>query len=129
MPWRNHGHASPPKQQITIEFVPKPELDRAEQEIDRLRRRNRTLEEENDRLRKDLEELTSTGKSLMPEGLEKEVQPQDLADLIAFIRADVVPAQRKSFEGNKPELVTPLGGSKTASHGRSAPGTPAHPPG
>jgi putative membrane-bound dehydrogenase-like protein len=60
-------------------------------------------------LRKDLEELTSTGKSLMPEGLEKEVQPQDLADLIAFIRADVVPAQRKSFEGNKPELVTPLG--------------------
>src|SRR5947209_18573143 len=60
-------------------------------------------------LRKDLDELASTGKSLMPEGLEKEVQPQDLADLIAFIRADVVPAQRKSFEGNKPELVTPLG--------------------
>jgi hypothetical protein len=60
-------------------------------------------------LRKDLEELTSTGKSLMPEGLEKELQPQDIADLIAFIRADVPPAQRKTFEGNKPELVTPLG--------------------
>src|SRR5207245_160755 len=60
-------------------------------------------------LRKDLDELTSTGKSLMPEGLEKELQPQDLADLIAFIRADVPPPQRKTFEGNKPELVTPLG--------------------
>jgi putative membrane-bound dehydrogenase-like protein len=60
-------------------------------------------------LRKDLEELTSTGKSLMPEGLEKELQPQDIADVIAFIRADVPPAQRKTFEGNKPELVTPLG--------------------
>src|SRR5437762_2682467 len=55
-------------------------------------------------LRKDLEELTSTGKSLMPEGLEKELQPQDLADLIAFIRANVPPPQRKTFEGNKPEL-------------------------
>jgi putative membrane-bound dehydrogenase-like protein len=60
-------------------------------------------------LRKDLDELTSTGKSLMPEGLEKELQPQDLADVIAFIRVDVPPPQRKTFEGNKPELVTPLG--------------------
>lgn len=60
-------------------------------------------------LRKDLEELTSTGKSLMPEGMEKELQPQDLADVIAFIRVDVPPPQRKTFEGNKPELVTPLG--------------------
>jgi putative membrane-bound dehydrogenase-like protein len=60
-------------------------------------------------LRKDLEELASTGKSLMPEGLEKELPPQDLADLIAFIRADIPPPQRKTFEGNKPELVTPLG--------------------
>lgn len=60
-------------------------------------------------LRKDLDELTSTGKSLMPEGLEKELHPQDVADVIAFIRADVPPPQRKTFEGNKPELVTPLG--------------------
>jgi putative membrane-bound dehydrogenase-like protein len=60
-------------------------------------------------LRKDLDELTSTGKSLMPEGLEKELRPEDIADVIAFIRADVPPPQRKSFEGNKPELVTPLG--------------------
>ena len=38
-------------------------------------------------LRTDIDELTSTGKSLMPEGLEKDLQPQDFADLIAFIRA------------------------------------------
>ena len=45
----------------------------------------------------------------MPEGLEKELQPQDIADIIAFIRADVPAPQRKTLEGNKPELVTPLG--------------------
>lgn len=37
-------------------------------------------------LRSDLEELQSTGKSLMPDGLEKEISPQDFADLIAYIR-------------------------------------------
>jgi putative membrane-bound dehydrogenase-like protein len=39
-------------------------------------------------LRENLEELVSTGKSLMPEGLEKELKPQDVADLIAFLRSD-----------------------------------------
>ena len=38
-------------------------------------------------LRTDLEELVSSNKSAMPDGLEKDLQPQDLADLIAFIRA------------------------------------------
>ena len=38
-------------------------------------------------LRTDLEELISTGKSLMPDGLEKDLTPQDLADLIVFVRA------------------------------------------
>lgn len=37
-------------------------------------------------LRTDLEALSSSGKSAMPEGLEKDLQPQDLADLIAFLR-------------------------------------------
>jgi putative heme-binding domain-containing protein len=36
-------------------------------------------------LRSDLEELQSTGKSLMPEGLEKDLSKQDLADLIAYL--------------------------------------------
>jgi putative heme-binding domain-containing protein len=38
-------------------------------------------------LRNELEELTSTGKSLMPDGLEKDLTPQDVADVIAHIRA------------------------------------------
>ncbi len=38
-------------------------------------------------LRTDLEELVSSNKSAMPEGLEKDLQPQDLADLFAFIRS------------------------------------------
>jgi putative membrane-bound dehydrogenase-like protein len=37
-------------------------------------------------LRNNLEELASTGKSAMPEGLEKDLRPQDLADLIAYLR-------------------------------------------
>lgn len=39
-------------------------------------------------LRNRLEALQSTGKSLMPEGLERELSPQDLADLIAYIRQE-----------------------------------------
>ncbi|HLJ96920.1 MAG TPA: PVC-type heme-binding CxxCH protein, partial [Gemmataceae bacterium] len=38
-------------------------------------------------LRSELEELQSTGKSLMPEGLEKDLSKQDLADLIAYLTA------------------------------------------
>jgi putative heme-binding domain-containing protein len=36
-------------------------------------------------LRSELEEFQSTGKSLMPEGLEKDLSKQDLADLIAYV--------------------------------------------
>ena len=38
--------------------------------------------------RGDLDVLQSTGKSLMPEGLEKDVTPQDLADVIAAALTD-----------------------------------------
>lgn len=38
-------------------------------------------------LRESIEELVATGHSLMPEGLEKEINQQALADLIAFIKA------------------------------------------
>jgi putative membrane-bound dehydrogenase-like protein len=58
-------------------------------------------------LRGDLDELFSSGKSVMPEGLEKDLQQQDLADLIAFIRANTPVAKRKVFEGNQPEVVRP----------------------
>jgi putative membrane-bound dehydrogenase-like protein len=37
-------------------------------------------------LRNEIEAMRSTGKSLMPDGLEKELSPQDLADLIEFVR-------------------------------------------
>ena len=38
-------------------------------------------------LRLDIEELTSSGKSFMPEGLEKDLTATDLADVIAFVRS------------------------------------------
>jgi putative heme-binding domain-containing protein len=44
-------------------------------------------------LRNELEELISTGKSLMPEGLERDLSPQDMADIIAHVRAGI-PGQR-----------------------------------
>jgi putative heme-binding domain-containing protein len=56
-----------------------------------------------DLLRKDIDELTSTGKSVMPEGFEKELPPADMADLIAFLRGHL--AKPKVFAGNRPETV------------------------
>jgi len=38
-------------------------------------------------LRSDIKELTSSRLSLMPEGFENTLKPQDMADLIAFIRS------------------------------------------
>lgn len=37
-------------------------------------------------LRSNIDELVASGKSLMPEGLEKDLSEQDLADIIAFIK-------------------------------------------
>jgi hypothetical protein len=56
-------------------------------------------------LRTDLEELKATGKSMMPEGLEKDLSPDDLANVIAFVRGSGAP--RKRFGANHPQLVTP----------------------
>jgi putative membrane-bound dehydrogenase-like protein len=56
-------------------------------------------------LRGDLEELRSTGKSLMPEGLEKDLARQDLADLITYLRDSGAPP--KQLPGNKPAVVRP----------------------
>ncbi len=50
-----------------------------------------------------LEALESTGKSLMPEGLEKDLSKQDLADVMAFVAK--LPTPRKEFPGNTPDLV------------------------
>ncbi|QDU80621.1 Cytochrome c [Polystyrenella longa] len=36
-------------------------------------------------LRQNIDEITSSGQSLMPEGLEKDITPQQMADLISFL--------------------------------------------
>ena len=43
----------------------------------------------------------------MPEGLEKDLQPQDVADLIAYIRSNVPLPKRKEFAANNPAVVRP----------------------
>lgn len=47
-----------------------------------LRRANEGLETI---LRDNIEEIVGSGKSLMPEGVEKKITPQDMADLLAFL--------------------------------------------
>lgn len=44
-------------------------------------------------LRDSVDELISTGQSLMPEGLEKDLDKQSLADLIQFIKSQAPPAK------------------------------------
>jgi len=56
-------------------------------------------------LRQDIESLKSNGRSAMPEGLEKQLAAQDLADVFAHLRAASPPPKPKQFEGNKPEVV------------------------
>jgi putative heme-binding domain-containing protein len=56
-------------------------------------------------LRSEIEELTNTGKSLMPDGLEKDIAPKAMADLIAYLQSIGRPP--KTVAGNKPALVKP----------------------
>ncbi|WP_165227682.1 PVC-type heme-binding CxxCH protein [Aquisphaera insulae] len=56
-------------------------------------------------LRKDIEEVAASGKSLMPEGLEKDVSQKDLSDLIAFLQGTAPPP--KVVAGNHPRPVAP----------------------
>jgi putative heme-binding domain-containing protein len=55
--------------------------------------------------RADLDELVSTGKSMMPEGLEKDIAVAQMADLLAHLRKFAAPPTRKVFGGNAPALV------------------------
>lgn len=55
-------------------------------------------------LRTDIDKLQSTGRSLMPEGLEKDLKPQDFADLIGYLTAAGPPP--KQLAGNRPEIIT-----------------------
>jgi putative heme-binding domain-containing protein len=64
-------------------------------------------------LRNDIEELVSSGKSLMPEGLEKDLAPAAMADLLAYLQS--VPASIATDEndlktrdfGTLPGLIEP----------------------
>jgi putative membrane-bound dehydrogenase-like protein len=61
-------------------------------------------------LRSNIEELSSTGKSLMPEGLEKKLSHQDMADLMAYlqtVQATVPPAEPPLDIGTRPGLMEP----------------------
>lgn len=75
-------------------------------------------------LRTEIKELTSGGRSLMPEQLERGLTPQQMADLLAFVRTSAVPP--KQFPNNQPETVNAaadgsftLPGSKAALFGPS----------
>jgi putative membrane-bound dehydrogenase-like protein len=57
-------------------------------------------------LRSEIEGLRSSGKSLMPEGVEKDITPAELADLAAYLRTNSPPP--KQLPGNSPEVVRPF---------------------
>lgn len=63
-------------------------------------------------LRANVDSLTSTGRSQMPEGLEKDLKPQDFADLLAFLKSSAPALKRKEFPGNKPEVQKPFPGGE-----------------
>ena len=50
----------------------------------------RAQNQEDNILRSEIEEIASSGKSLMPEGLEQKITPQDMADLIAYLKKTAI---------------------------------------
>ena len=57
-------------------------------------------------LRSELEQLKSTGKSLMPEGVEKDISVDEMGHLLTYLRGSGSPP--KQFPSNKPEVVRPF---------------------
>ena len=56
-------------------------------------------------LRSEVEELINSGTSLMPDGMEKLIDVDDMTDLLAYLR-DLRPPPRV-FDGNQPKAVEP----------------------
>ncbi|MFN9591883.1 MAG: neutral/alkaline non-lysosomal ceramidase N-terminal domain-containing protein [Pirellulaceae bacterium] len=54
-------------------------------------------------LRSELVALKSTNRSLMPEGMDRLIAPQQLADLLEFLQRQQLPW--KVFEGNRPKTI------------------------
>jgi putative heme-binding domain-containing protein len=57
--------------------------------------------------RADIKDIRATGTSMMPEGLEAGIPPQQMADLIAFIKSGT--PRRKQLPENTPALVKQAG--------------------
>ena len=55
-------------------------------------------------LRGDIDELKASGKSIMPDGLEKDITPPEMAQIIAYVAGLGPPP--KSFPGNEPRVVS-----------------------
>lgn len=58
-------------------------------------------------IRTELESLTSSGRSVMPEGLEKDITVDQMRDLLAFLRSQLPAPSPKSFVGNAPSVISP----------------------
>ncbi len=58
-------------------------------------------------LRENIDELRSTGKSLMPEGFEQQIDKQAMADLISFLQAARRPSGSSLDIGTLPGLIEP----------------------
>jgi len=56
-------------------------------------------------LRQTIDILRTSGKSLMPVGVEKDIPQQAMADIIHYLRSQGPPP--KTFPGNKPQVVRP----------------------
>jgi putative membrane-bound dehydrogenase-like protein len=56
-------------------------------------------------LRSEIDELSSSGKSLMPDGLEKDLSPHDIADIIAYVRSNQTAPKRRELPGNQPKTL------------------------
>ena len=52
--------------------------------------------------RADVKEVRAAGTSMMPEGFEAAYTPQQMADLVAFLKSS---RQRRQFPGNTPEMI------------------------
>jgi putative membrane-bound dehydrogenase-like protein len=74
-------------------------------------------------LRREISSMKTDNRSMMPEGFESILKPQDISDLIAFLHSTTLPP--RSFPGNSPELVKEqdrilhLTASKAEIHGRN----------
>lgn len=56
--------------------------------------------------RSELEQLKSSGKSLMPEGIERDVPPAEMTDILAYLKSSALPPKQLAL--NQPEIVQPF---------------------